>query len=61
MRRMRSDPLKNPEPLIRDVYAYVSYRLTNGADAEEVTSSVFERAVRYRDSYDAERERRSSG
>lgn len=34
------------------MYAYVSYRVANGADAEEVTSSVFERAVRYRDSYD---------
>jgi RNA polymerase sigma-70 factor, ECF subfamily len=52
MRSRRHDPLANPEPLIRDVYAYVSYRVANGSDAEEVTSSVFERAVRYRDSYD---------
>jgi RNA polymerase sigma factor (sigma-70 family) len=55
VRRRRHDPLANPEPLIRDVYAYVSYRLANGADAEEVTSRVFERAVRYRDSYDPDR------
>ena len=53
MRRARHDPLRNPEPLIRDVYAYVSYRLPNGSDAEEITSRVFERAVRYRNSYDS--------
>jgi RNA polymerase sigma factor (sigma-70 family) len=53
--RRRHDPLRNPEPLIRDVYAYVSYRLPNGADAEEITSRVFERAVRYRDSFDPDK------
>jgi len=41
---MRSDPLANPEPLIRRVYAYVAYRLGDGPDAEDVTSQVFERA-----------------
>jgi RNA polymerase sigma-70 factor (ECF subfamily) len=45
------DPLRNPEPLIRRVYAYVAYRIGSGADAEDVTSATFERAVRYRDSY----------
>jgi RNA polymerase sigma factor (sigma-70 family) len=47
-----ADPLVNVAPLIRDVYAYVAYRVSNESDAEEITSRVFERAVRYRDSYD---------
>ena len=47
-----SDPLANPEPLIRRVYAFAAYRLGDGPDAEDVTSEVFERALRYRDSYD---------
>jgi RNA polymerase sigma-70 factor, ECF subfamily len=46
------DPLANPEPLIRRVYAYVAYRIGHGADAEDVTSETFERALRYRRSYD---------
>jgi RNA polymerase sigma-70 factor, ECF subfamily len=46
------DPLANPEPLIRRVYAYVAYRIGDGADAEDVTSETFERAVRYGRSYD---------
>lgn len=46
------DPLANPQPLIRRVYAYVVYRIGDGADAEDVTSDVFERALRYRESYD---------
>jgi RNA polymerase sigma factor (sigma-70 family) len=49
------DPLANPEPLIRRVYSYVAYRIGGGADAEDVTSDIFERAVRYRDRYDARR------
>jgi RNA polymerase sigma-70 factor (ECF subfamily) len=48
----RRDPLANPEPLIRRVYAYVAYRIGDGPDAEDVTSDVFERALRYRHSYD---------
>jgi RNA polymerase sigma factor (sigma-70 family) len=47
-----SDPLMNPAPLIRRVYSYVAYRIGPGADAEDVTSDVFERALRYRASYD---------
>jgi RNA polymerase sigma-70 factor (ECF subfamily) len=47
----RIDPLRDPEPLIRRVYAYVAYRIGDGADAEDVTSTIFERALRYRDSY----------
>jgi RNA polymerase sigma-70 factor (ECF subfamily) len=46
------DPLACPEPLIRRVYAYVAYRIGDGPDAEDVTSEVFERALRYRESYD---------
>jgi len=46
------DPLRDPEPLVRRVYAYVAYRIGDGPDAEDVTSVVFERALRYRDSYD---------
>lgn len=51
----RHDPLTNPEALIRRVYAYVAYRIGDGPDAEDVTSQVFERALRYRDNYDARR------
>jgi RNA polymerase sigma-70 factor, ECF subfamily len=51
----RQDPLENPAPLIRRVYAYVAYRIGDGPDAEDVTSDVFERALRYRNSYDAAR------
>jgi RNA polymerase sigma-70 factor (ECF subfamily) len=49
---IRFDPLANPEPLIRRVYAYAAYRLGEGHDAEDVTSETFERALRYRSSYD---------
>ena len=38
------DPLENPQPLIRRVYAYVAYRIGDGADAEDVTAATFERA-----------------
>jgi RNA polymerase sigma-70 factor, ECF subfamily len=51
----RRDPLANPGPLIRRVYAYVAYRLGDGPDAEDVTNDVFERALRYRASYDESR------
>ena len=46
------DPLANPEPLIRRVYSYVAYRVGDGPEAEDVTSETFERALRYRESYD---------
>ena len=46
------DPLANPEPLLRRVFAYVSYRTASRADAEDITSETFERALRYRDRYD---------
>lgn len=49
------DPLADPAPLIRRVYAYVAYRIGDGPDAEDVTGEVFERAVRYRSTYDPRR------
>jgi RNA polymerase sigma-70 factor (ECF subfamily) len=36
-------------------YGYVAYRIGDGPDAEDVTSETFERALRYRDSYDTRR------
>jgi RNA polymerase sigma-70 factor, ECF subfamily len=50
--RRRRRPLDNPEPLIRRVYAYTAYRIGPGPDAEDVTSEVFERALRYEDTFD---------
>lgn len=49
---MARDPLSNPQPLIRQLYAYVAYVLGDGPDAEDVTSEAFERALRYRASFD---------
>ena len=49
------DPLANAPELIRRIYAYVAYRVGDGPDAEDVTSEVFERALRYRESYDSSR------
>jgi RNA polymerase sigma-70 factor, ECF subfamily len=48
----RSDPLSNPRPLLRSVYAYAAYRVGPGPDAEDVLSEVVERALRYRSTYD---------
>lgn len=53
--RFGEDPLARPEPLIRQVYAYVAYRIGDGPEAEDVTSEVFERALRYRSSFDPRR------
>jgi len=52
---VRHDPLADPQPLIRRVYAYVAYRIGDGVDAEDVTSATFERALRYRSSFDPRR------
>ena len=52
-----SDPLRDPAPLVRRVYAYAAYRLGDGAEAEDVTSETFERALRYRDSFDEKKGR----
>jgi RNA polymerase sigma-70 factor, ECF subfamily len=50
---LRADPLANPQLLIRRVYAYVAYRVGDGPDAEDITSETFERALRYKASYDS--------
>jgi RNA polymerase sigma-70 factor (ECF subfamily) len=47
------DPLAHPEQLLRRVYAYVAYRVGESAEAEDITSETFERALRYRKTYDA--------
>ena len=52
---MRRDPLADPRPLIERVYSYAAYRLGTGPDAEDVTSETFERALRYRSSFDPRR------
>src|SRR5437870_8316822 len=52
---LRRDPFANPERVISRLYAYVAYRIGDGPDAEDVTSDTFERALRYRNSYDASR------
>lgn len=49
------DPFADPRPLIRRVYSYAAYRLGDGPDAEDVTSETFERALRYRESFDPRR------
>ena len=46
------DPLGDLEPLIRRVYAYVAYRIGDGPDTEDVVGDTFERALRYRSTYD---------
>ena len=46
------DPLANPGPLLRRVYAYVAYRVPDRTEAEDITSETFERALRYSDRYD---------
>jgi RNA polymerase sigma-70 factor (ECF subfamily) len=46
------DPFSELEPLIHRVYAYVAYRVGGGPDADDVTSATFERALRYRSSFD---------
>jgi RNA polymerase sigma factor (sigma-70 family) len=50
-----ADPLGDPAPLVRRVYAYVAYRIGDGPEAEDVSSEVFERALRYRWSYNPEK------
>ena len=53
--RRNADPLSDPAPLIRRVYAYVAYRIGDGPEAEDVSSQVFERALRYRWSYNPDK------
>lgn len=49
---MPRDPFADPQPLVRQLYAYVAFVLGDGPDAEDVTSEAFERGLRYRASYD---------
>lgn len=49
------DPLVNPERLLRRVYAYVAYRVDDRSEAEDITSETFERALRYRHTFDQRR------
>ncbi len=53
MGRPTPDPLAHPERLTQSVYAYVAYRIGPGPDAEDATSEVFARALRYRSTFDA--------
>jgi RNA polymerase sigma-70 factor (ECF subfamily) len=50
-----TDPLAHPEDVIRRIYAYVAYRIGDGPEAEDVTSTVVERALRYRGGFDPSR------
>ena len=50
------DPFANPRQLIVRVYAYVAYRVGDSVDAEDITSATFERALRYRASFDEKRD-----
>jgi RNA polymerase sigma-70 factor, ECF subfamily len=52
---LRRDPFADTEQLIRRVYAYAAYRLGDGPEAEDITSEAFERALRYRSSFDPRR------
>src|SRR2546423_15083331 len=47
------DPFANPQDLLRRVYAYVAYGVGNRVDAEDFTSDTFERALRYRHTFDS--------
>ena len=52
---MRNDPLADTESLIRRVYAYVAYRVSDRTEVEDIVGEVFERALRYRASFDRSR------
>ena len=49
------DPFIDPKSVICRVYAYVAYRIGASPEAEDVTSETFERALRYRESFDPRR------
>jgi RNA polymerase sigma-70 factor (ECF subfamily) len=53
--RRTPDPLAHPERLTQSVYAYVAYRIGSGPDAEDATSEVFARALRYKSKFDSSR------
>ena len=45
--RKRPDPFADAPRMIRRIYGYVAFRMGRGPDAEDVTSEVFERALRH--------------
>jgi RNA polymerase sigma-70 factor (ECF subfamily) len=49
------DPFADPRRSIRRVYSYCAYRLGDGPDAEDATSTTLERGLRYRSTYDPRR------
>ena len=51
----RGDPFADLDRLVRHVYAYVAYRVGDGPRAEDITSETFERALRYRHTFDGRR------
>lgn len=53
--RRRRDPLRDPEALLERIYGFVAYRVGAGPEADDITSETFERALRYRDSFDPAR------
>lgn len=55
MRRRCQDPFAHPEENIRRIYSYVAYVVGDGPDAEDITGTTIERALRYRDSYDPDK------
>ncbi len=55
------DPLSDLEPLVRRVYGYVAYRIGRVSDLDDVTNECFERAVRYRGTYDERRGASTTG
>jgi RNA polymerase sigma-70 factor (ECF subfamily) len=55
VRRRRADPFAHPEEHIRRIYSYVAYVVGDGPDAEDITGTTIERALRYRESYQPDR------
>jgi RNA polymerase sigma-70 factor (ECF subfamily) len=51
----RGDPFADLDRLVRQVYAYVAYRVGDGPEAEDITSETFERALRYRHTFQSSR------
>lgn len=49
------DPFEDPRTLMRRVYAYVAYRVGDSYAAEDITSETFERALRFRHTFDPRR------
>jgi DNA-directed RNA polymerase specialized sigma24 family protein len=52
---LKADPFAHSELFIRRVHAAGAYRVGDGPEAEDITSETFERALRYRSSFDSRR------